>query len=169
VAECLALGERRTGGLWRGGVLILKAVTPPLTLAAFLRTAPEAAARQAVERAADLVARLHGQGFCHHDLHGDNLLVELNDGRPGRLRLVDLHECTRHRSLAERLWLGDLARLNAYTPAAGRLRLRFWRRYAAARGLPRTGSKEWIRMIDRETRMLWERHFRKRGHSIELY
>ncbi len=169
VVECLALGERRIGGWWRGGVLILRAVTPPLTLSAFLRAASEPEARRAIELAADLVARFHARGFCHHDLHGDNLLVVKRDGRLDRLLLADLHECTRHRRLSDRLWVGDLARLNAYTPAVGRLRFRFWRRYAAARGLPRERFKDWLRTIDWETRALWERHFRKRGTSIELY
>lgn len=169
VVECLALGERWAGGLWRGGVLILKAVTPPLTLSAFLRTAPEAEARRAVELAADLVVRFHAQGFCHHDLHGDNLLVQRRDGQLDRLLLTDLHEGTRHRSLSRGRWVGDLARLNAYTPAGGHLRLRFWRRYAAGRGWTRAQDHDWIRTIDRETRALWARHFKKRGTSIELY
>jgi hypothetical protein len=119
VAECLAVGERRRFGLWTGGVLVFRAVTPPLTLAACLRAAPEAAARRRAEAAAD--------------------------------------------------WLADLARLNAYTPGSRACRLRFWARYAAARRLPRERLRGWLAEIDRETRRLWKRHYRKRGESIELY
>lgn len=169
VVDCLALGERRTGGWWRGGVLVLKAVTPPVTLSAYLKKAEGRDATAVIRLAADLVARLHGLGYCHHDLHGDNVLVEQEDGRPARLLLVDLHEATRHRVLEDRLWMDDLARLNGYTPGNRRLRLRFWLRYAAARGLARKGFRGWMNGIERETRVLWERHFRKRGVRIELY
>jgi hypothetical protein len=169
VVDCLALGECRTGGWWRGGVLVLKAVSPPVTLSAYLKTASDEDALKAVGMAADLVARFHGLGFCHHDLHGDNVLVEQEQGKPVKLLLVDLHETTRHRSMRDGLWLDDLARLNGYTPGNRRLRLRFWVRYAAARGLARKEFRGWLGRIEQETRELWERHFRKRGERIELY
>jgi hypothetical protein len=169
VVDCLAMGERRVAGWWRGGVLVLKAVSPPVTLSAYLKTARDEHARQAVGMVADLVARFHGLGCCHHDLHGDNVLVEQDQGRPVRLLLVDLHETTRHRSMRPGLWLDDLARLNGYTPGDRRLRLRFWVRYAAARGLARKEFRGWLGRIEQSTRQLWERHFRKRGVRIELY
>ena len=169
VAECLAVGERRRFGCWTGGVLVFRAVTPPLTLAACLRAAPEAAARRLTAAAADLTARLHEHGFCHHDLHGDNVLVDQAGTPAERLLLVDLHEATRHRDLAAADWLADLARLNAYTPGSRACRLRFWARYAAARRLPRERFRGWLAEIERETRRLWDRHYRKRGESIELY
>ncbi len=168
VADCLALGERRRFGLWVSGVLVLKAVMPPLTLAACLRTAPEDRARRLAAAAANLVAGLHDGGFCHHDLHGDNLLVD-PAGKPERLLLVDLHEITTHAAVASKDWLADLARLNAYTPGSRNLRLRFWVCYAKSRRLPREHARAWLMDIERETRRLWKRHYRKRGESIERY
>lgn len=170
VADCLALGERRRCGLWVGGILVLRAVVPPLTLSGLLENAAAGPARRAADAAADLAAALHGRGYCHHDLHGDNLLVERPGEAAERLLLVDLHEATRSGgAAAEGDWLGDLARLNAYTPGSRNLRLRFWLRYAGRRGLPRERFREWIGKVDRETRRLWERHRRKRGTSIERY
>jgi len=166
VAECLAAGERRTAGLWRGGVLVLRAVTPPLTVNAFLREASGPAAARALDAAARLVARLHERGFRHHDLHGNNLLLERGGAR---LVVIDLHEMTGPRPLSERAWVEELARLNGYTCVSRNGRLRFWVRYAKARKLDRNLAKTRLRAIDRETRRLWDRHFRKRGERIDLY
>ncbi len=166
VAECLAVGERRTAGLWRGGVLVLRALAPVQTLAGRLREASESEARRWVDATAALVARLHDRGFCHHDLHGDNLLL---DRESGRVVLTDLHETTCRRVLPERDWVGELARLNGYTPGSRRWRLRFWARYARARKLDRSLDRDRVRAIDRETKRLWERHFLKRGTHIERY
>jgi len=166
VAECLAVGERRTAGLWRGGVLAMRAVTPPQTLASFMSAASEREARPAIAAAASLTARLHARGFCHRDLHGDNLLLAAGGGEA---ILVDLHEAVFRRRLPEREWIADLARLNATTPGSRGGRLRFWVRYARARRLARSRHKAWIRAIDRETRRLWDRHYRKRGERLERY
>jgi tRNA A-37 threonylcarbamoyl transferase component Bud32 len=169
VADCLAVGERRRFGLWTGGILVLKAVTPPLTLAAVLKACPGTGSRKVVDEAACLAARLHDSGHCHHDLHGDNLLVDRTGGLPGRLVLIDLHEATRSRRVAEAEWLADLARLNAYTPGGRNVRMRFWVRYATRRGLPRGQWRRWVGELERETRRLWDRHYKKRGESIECY
>ena len=169
VAECLAFGERRSGGWWTGGVLIQRAVTPPLTLAAFLAGGAAPAAGRVADLAADLVARFHARGYRHHDLHGENVLVVQREGRPVGLLLADLHETTRSRIPADRSRTDDLARLNAYTPGGARLRMRFWLRYAATLGLTRERRREWFCEIDRESRAIWKRHFGKRGTHIERY
>lgn len=167
-AARLAWGEVRRAGVWSRSVLVTEAVVPPLTLNAFLAAGrPAAEVRAVVRRAAACVAALHEAGYRHPDLHGDNILVR-ESPRGAELAFVDLHEIRRAGGVGPRGAQADLARLNAYASASLISRLRFLRAYLRGRGLPGP-LRAWAAGIDRRTRRIWARHFRKRGTRIERY
>jgi tRNA A-37 threonylcarbamoyl transferase component Bud32 len=83
-----------------------------------------------------LMARLHGAGVLHNDLHAGNLLIHLDrDDRPV-LYLIDLHAARLCRPLGWRARRANLVMLNRWfvVKASRSDRLRFWRAYAAAVG-----------------------------------
>jgi len=91
--------------------------------------------RVAARALAELLAKLHGEGFCHRDLKETNLVFD----SAGRLHLIDLegleyvHEVSLRRAAAD---LARLARGAAKHPQFTEAdRLRFLRRYCKLRGI----------------------------------
>jgi tRNA A-37 threonylcarbamoyl transferase component Bud32 len=82
------------------------------------------------------VARMHGAGVVHDDLHANNLLVALGDDDEPRLYLIDMHAVRVGAPLGWNASRDNLALLNRwFTLRAGRSdRLRFWRAYQEGRG-----------------------------------
>ncbi|NQU07472.1 MAG: hypothetical protein HQ583_02840, partial [Candidatus Abyssubacteria bacterium] len=119
VAEPLGLGERRSGGLVTGAVLLLRALPRCVDLSAFLNrhsafklsssTGPE---KQDgfLESLGGLIRRMHSAGFWHPDLHTGNLLVD-SGVVPPKLWLVDLHSVGRSSKISSRRRMADLAKL----------------------------------------------------------
>jgi tRNA A-37 threonylcarbamoyl transferase component Bud32 len=116
----LALGCWRRRGLARRGALITETVADGVSLGEALGSRGlrgDSGWRLGVlQRAAQFIARVHGEGVFHGDLHAGNLLVAGTKG--DRLYLLDLHRVRWGRRLTwgQRLWnlaqllgsLGDL-------------------------------------------------------------
>jgi tRNA A-37 threonylcarbamoyl transferase component Bud32 len=102
-----------------------------------------------VDRLAELLARLHVQGFSHRDLKAANVLIASN----GQPMLIDLDALRAPRHLADRRAVADLARLardliqRRAEVHTGQLR-RFVKGYA--RGRQRQPWRWWWRQIERQ-------------------
>jgi len=129
-ARPIAVADRRAAGfLWRS-YFLMEEIAGATHLGQWA-----GGARLAVTAVAEVVARLHEEGFTHRDLKETNLVF---DGT-GKLHLIDLEGLEfpgvvpRERALRDLARLEDGARaLPGFTPA---LRRQFVRRYAHARGL----------------------------------
>jgi tRNA A-37 threonylcarbamoyl transferase component Bud32 len=142
-ARPIAAGEERTLGLVTRSYLVMEEI-PGAKLSHQLSGRNQAAGRAAAE----LIARLHEEGFSHRDLKTTNIVFD-GSGRP---HLLDLEGLRFIGQVADQRAALDLARL-----AAGALqwvndlsrtqRLRFLKRYCQCRG--RNNWQWWWRTIAR--------------------
>lgn len=129
-ARPIAVADRRVAGfLWRS-YFLMEEIADARHLGLWVGDA-----RQAVTAVAEVIARLHEEGFTHRDLKETNLVFDVT----GKLHLIDLEGLEflevvpRERALRDLARLEDGARaLPGFTPA---LRRQFVRRYTQARGL----------------------------------
>lgn len=129
-ARPIAVADRRAAGfLWRS-YFLMEEIVNARHLGQWAGDA-----REAVTAVAEVVARLHEEGFSHRDLKETNLVFDCT----GKLHLIDLEGLEFLDVVPRERALRDLARLEVgaralpgYTPA---LRRQFVRRYARARGL----------------------------------
>jgi len=127
------------------------------TLRGALARARGTETRQLVEELADVVARLHGQGWYHRDLYLEHVVVRRERHRDGaasgRLCLIDLGRARREVAPRRRWFVKDLAALlhsapPELEPAA---RLRFFARYLRLRGVrDRAEARGWARAVERK-------------------
>ena len=83
--RCIAAADRRALGFLMRSYLLMEEIPGATDLKAYLRrgTAPEPAV---IRAAAELLARLHHEGFSHRDLKESNLVLDAR----GKLYLIDL-------------------------------------------------------------------------------
>jgi tRNA A-37 threonylcarbamoyl transferase component Bud32 len=83
--RCLAAADRRAFGFLMRSYLLMEEIPGAMDLKAYLRrgVAPEPAV---IRAAAELLARLHHEGFSHRDLKESNLVLDAR----GKLYLIDL-------------------------------------------------------------------------------
>jgi tRNA A-37 threonylcarbamoyl transferase component Bud32 len=90
-----------------------------------------------VRTAAQLLARLHNEGFSHRDLKESNLII----GGEGRLYLIDLDGMTFLQHVPDERAALDLARLDRgvakYPAVTAKNRILFLLTYCRARGIRR--------------------------------
>jgi tRNA A-37 threonylcarbamoyl transferase component Bud32 len=138
VAERIACGEERKAGLLQRAFIITREVPDAQELDAYFRTAPTSRLRrQLLTELAEIVRRIHGAGFYHHDLAWRNILV--STVRPGNPKLY-LIDCPRGRFVRFSQWrkrLRDLASLDrsASILCSRTERLRFLLHYLGQRRL----------------------------------
>ena len=140
-ATPLAVGERGRGP--GESFLVTRSLGGVEALGTFLErilpTFPrrrQARVRQGVAAALGaFLARMHGAGVRHDDLHANNLLVRLGEDDAPALYLVDLHAARVGRPLGWREARDNLVLVNRwFVLRAGRPdRLRFWEAYHDAR------------------------------------
>lgn len=128
-ARAIATADRRVMGLLLRGYFLMEAIPDARHLGQWT-SEPRAAARQL----ADVLAKLHTEGFSHRDLKETNLVF---DGA-GKLHIIDLEGLEYLETVPPARAVADLERfargaekVAAFTPS---LRWIFLRRYAAARG-----------------------------------
>jgi tRNA A-37 threonylcarbamoyl transferase component Bud32 len=130
----VAAAERRWLGFLRNSYLVVEEVTGARDLGECLAEAKRVSP-ELLRRVADLVARLHQEGFSHRDLKETNLLVD-SSGRP---HLIDLDGLVFLMFTPEERAARDLARLGRaaakYPSVTLPDRVVFLRRYCKARGL----------------------------------
>jgi len=157
----LALGERRRNGLLEEAFLITEAIPNGITLFELIEDHVRTGAleishthrRDIIREIARLTAALHAAGLEHRDLHERNLIYQKLDGEKFRLYLVDLHELEKHRQLKWTSTVSELARLGRYFSIRTERtdRLRFFRHYAALRGIDQKDFKTFAREVEGET------------------
>ena len=166
----LAWGEKRVFGIWTKSALVLECIDPGTTLSDYLKeNRSKASTSKTTETLAVHVAQLHNSGFYYRDLHGQNILLGNTRENGGRLYFVDLHEVRHVGKIEYRMCIDDLGRLNGYVNTPVRNRIAFLKKYLAERNVSSDEWKVWARDIDKRTREIWDRHFRKRGVSIKQY
>ena len=128
-ARAIATADRRVAGLLLRGYFLMEAISDARHLGQWTGEAC-AAARQL----ADVLAKLHNEGFSHRDLKETNLVF---DGA-GKLHIIDLEGLEYLEAVPPTRATADLARfargaekVAAFTPSLRRI---FLRRYAKARG-----------------------------------
>ncbi len=87
----IGVGERRVDGQPTDTWFIARLEPDARTLADVIETVDDEALDGWIERAVDVVARLHDHPFHHRDLHAGNLLVDEHDA----LLIIDLHSVWR--------------------------------------------------------------------------
>jgi hypothetical protein len=128
VAEPLAFGERRSGGVVTGCVLIQRALPECETLSSYIARELSPAkgylsplvcgvSSSAAETLdaflvslGGLIRQMHSAGFWHPDLHTGNILVETG-AAPPKLWLVDLHSAGHTSEVSPRRCMADLAKM----------------------------------------------------------
>jgi tRNA A-37 threonylcarbamoyl transferase component Bud32 len=165
----LAVLFRRRWGLSWEGYLLTEKIANVQELQRFvegLNSRPGADAQRArilrscIDDVARLVRDLHRRQLSHRDLKAANILVAGNEistlHSPGKIWLVDLVGVRRHRSLARRRRIRNLARLHASffqsTAITRTDKLRFLRAYLQWGLFGRDGWKRYWREIEAATR-----------------
>jgi tRNA A-37 threonylcarbamoyl transferase component Bud32 len=134
-------------GWWPGeSFIITKALTNALPLNTYLETTlPELSCdiqpsfrRRIAEALACFIARLHDAGIRHPDLHPGNFLIEISSTGEPKFYLLDLHAIHLGKPLSRAASHENLAVFNRWfvLRAERTDRLRFWKTYAQARGMP---------------------------------
>ena len=91
----VAFGEERSGGILRRAGLIMESIVDAVPLPRWLErnqagTSPRVALLRGL---GEMVARMHGAGVDHGDLHAGNLLVRERPGADDEVCIIDLHTC----------------------------------------------------------------------------
>jgi tRNA A-37 threonylcarbamoyl transferase component Bud32 len=168
VPELLAWGERRGLRGWRQSLLVTEALTHMPTLLEWSTTHQGGGSfRQLRRTLARSIATMHDNGLFHRDLHGRNILVDESSGVVTPY-LLDFHEMLRLPRPVNRFCVDDLARLNGFVEASTWQRIRFMRDYLVARGIHPSQLRDWIKAVDRATRVLWD-HYESKGRHYRRY
>ncbi|MFC1497594.1 lipopolysaccharide kinase InaA family protein [Verrucomicrobiota bacterium] len=166
----LAWGEKKILGFWKKSVLILQAVSPCVTLFDYLKEShDDERISGLIEELAMYVARLHNADMHYRDLHGENILLQVNEGELPRINFIDLHEVRRVKTMRRWMCVDDLGRLNGYIHTSASHRIRFLKRYLKERNIDEADWKKWAWDIDKHTKAIWHRHYRKRGVKLDKY
>jgi tRNA A-37 threonylcarbamoyl transferase component Bud32 len=136
----IAAAERRVLRVLLNSYLVTEEIRGATDLGAILRqgTRPD---RALVRQAAQLVARIHEEGFSHSDLKETNIVR----GDDGRLYLLDLDALDYLGRVPEERGAADLARLlkgaNKYPNVTRAERMAFLLTYCRARGMRRVPGR----------------------------
>jgi tRNA A-37 threonylcarbamoyl transferase component Bud32 len=105
-ARSIATADRRFGGLLARSYLLMEEIPGAVDLTRYFRAGglPEL---QLIRAAAQLIARLHEEGFSHRDLKESNLVL----GGNGQLYLIDLDGMTFLKNVSNERAAADLERL----------------------------------------------------------
>jgi tRNA A-37 threonylcarbamoyl transferase component Bud32 len=174
----LAVGEAR--GLRPGDSFLVTRTLDAEPLGPFIeRTLPALGAMRADRLRQRLatalgrfLARVHGAGVTHCDLHANNLLVALDDDDEPRLYVIDLHTARLGQPLGWRGRRDNLVLLNRWCALRVGLidRLRFWKAYSDASsgatvtaGLPvwRARARELEERTWQSNLRFWKAHDRR--------
>lgn len=161
-AEPLVMGDRLERGIPIEGVIVSRAIENGRTLREEI-AAEGTEPHPLLEELGRLLARIHGLGVLHKDLHAENLLVvNRGQGRP-EFWLLDLHRVRTGRPLgpAPRQW--NLAQLlvslrGRLGPGEDRLLLESYLRASGLGGL----EDSWARSIDSIQERMARNHHRSR-------
>lgn len=154
VPPTIAAGERRKCGVLYES-FALSAEVSGAALPSFLRTGlPLAEKRAALVQLAELVRRLHRQGFVHGDLVASNIFVARAAGGRLRFYFMDNDRTRRYpRWFPQRWWKRNLVQLNRLPLPAVTLqdRLRFFHAYIG--GDPRSAkARRLLKWLELKTR-----------------
>ena len=139
----VAAAERRALGLLLRSYVVMEEIPGARTLQRHLRSG-HLLAPALVCAAAELIARLHNEGFTHGDLNERNLVLDAQ----GRMFLLDLDALKFHGEVPPSAAADDLARLAAdaarhghVTPANRRAFVRHYCRVRRLRRVPMSGQR----------------------------
>lgn len=133
-ARPIAAADRRVWGILARSYFLMEEVTEAADLGKLLRGgwAPQ---METVKQAAQLIAKLHNEGFSHRDLKESNLVL----AAAGKLFILDLDGLRFLREISGRRAVLDLARLargvEKFPAVTASHRLAFLKAYCKARGL----------------------------------
>jgi tRNA A-37 threonylcarbamoyl transferase component Bud32 len=135
-ARTVATADRRICGLLVRSYLLMEEIHGAVDLTTFFRRGGKADSKL-VRAAAQLLAKLHSEGFSHRDLKESNLVM----GGDGLLYLIDLDGMTFLQHVPDERASLDLARLargvGKYPAITPQHRSQFHRTYLRSRGLRR--------------------------------
>jgi tRNA A-37 threonylcarbamoyl transferase component Bud32 len=135
-ARSIATADRRFCGFLVRSYLLMEEIHGAIDLTTFFRGGGKAHPKLA-RAAAQLLAKLHNEGFSHRDLKESNLIL---DGE-GQLYLIDLDGMTFLQHVSDDRAALDLARLvrgvENYPGVTRQDRIQFYRTYLRSRGLRR--------------------------------
>ncbi len=139
-ARPIAYASCRVLGLLRCSYLLMEEIAGAENLSTW-----RGGHRQAVERIAGLIGRLHEQGFSHRDLKGSNILFD----PAGNPHLIDMEGLRCLKRLTFQRAALDLSRLSRAASQIPRItradRLRFLKCYCRCRGFE--DWREWLRKL----------------------
>jgi tRNA A-37 threonylcarbamoyl transferase component Bud32 len=135
-ARSIATADRRICGFLVRSYLLMEEIHGAMDLTTFFRGGGQAHPKL-VRAAAQLLARLHNEGFSHRDLKESNLILD----DEGQLYLIDLDGMTFLQHVSDDRAALDLARLvrgvENYPGVTRQDRIQFYRTYLRSRGLRR--------------------------------
>ena len=160
--ELLAIGERRSYGIWSGSYLIIRYVTQAQTLIEICKQR-RFLPRQVISLLAAQIAKLHKYNLYYSDLHGGNILLQAQAAGQYRVLLIDACELLQLENLDYKKRIEDLARLNAFVAAHWLDRYRFLLYYSEACGFDSGQIRKLRIAVDKRTSQLWRHYLKKHG------
>ena len=170
VPQALACGVLRKMGLWGRAFFIMEGIDPCQTLLEYLN-APDAHLHKVVDEIARGVAKMHEIGVLYRDLHGNNILVQEQEGQAPRVVFVDYHKAANTEKVVPDVFcMRDLAKLNNFCRTSHRVRRRFLVSYLKSRKLlTRETLHRWHEQVDTLSQEWWSEHERDTGDACRMY
>lgn len=115
-----------------------------------------------IKKLAQLVQKIHSEGFFYRDLHAGNVLVVKSDNSEPELYPVDFHKVWHMKKIQAWMRIRDLAQLKNSITASRTDQMRFLREYAKGNTLFSNNIKVNARRIEEKAEKLWRTHLTSR-------
>ncbi len=170
VALPLAKGEKRRFNFLLDSYLVTKAFVDARPLRSYveqcLRTGktPDVLIQKKIliKKLAQLVQKIHAEGFFYRDLHAGNIMVVKSDGGEPELYPVDFHKVWHMKKIPLWMRIRDLAQLKNSITASRADQVRFLREYAKGCNLFSNNFKFNAYRIEVKAEKLWRAHLKSR-------
>ena len=115
-----------------------------------------------IKKLAQLVQKIHAEGFFYRDLHAGNIMVVKNDAGEPELYPVDFHKVWHMKKIPLWMRIRDLAQLKNSITASRADQVRFLREYAKGCNLFSNNFKFNAYRIEIKAEKLWRAHLKSR-------
>ena len=170
VARPLAKAERRHYRCLTDSYLVTEAVVNAQPLRDYLTNLSNKTSlqeilkikRTIIEKVAELISKIHAEGFFYRDLHAGNILVSTRENENVQIYPIDFHKAWHFNKLPLWMRFRDLAQLKNSLNLSQTDQLRFLKSYARKYPLLKGGLKESVKKINKKAAKLWRAHLKSR-------
>jgi tRNA A-37 threonylcarbamoyl transferase component Bud32 len=120
------------------------------------------ARRAVIEKVAEVISNIHGEGFFYRDLHAGNILVVTKENQSVEIYPIDFHKIWHFKKLPLWMRFRDLAQLKNSLTLSQTDQLRFLSCYARKFPLISNRLKASVKKINKKATKLWRVHLKSR-------